>query len=205
MYTAGVEIRRRDAHAFIHLMLDAGSRFYGGGRIQPGLRAIVGRQRKRFLCGAVRRRSIGIGLNGLHLSLLVEVVAVYIEQKVIGVSIEENSISGAQDCFWWLSSAPKAVGKRNPRAKIGFVRNVVLRLEAQPVAEGKVGSHLPVVLSVKAQIDYAYALGRNSGGDGKLTGLVCRIVIQIGIGIGAHKVRIGIICVVRIAQPPTET
>src|ERR1700679_1140427 len=143
MYAAGVEIRRRDAYAFIHLVLDAGSGFYAGGRIQAGLRAIVGRQRNRFLCGAVWRGSIGVGLNGLHLALLIEVVAVYVEQQVIGVSIEENTVAGAQHFFWRLSSAPKAVGKRDARGKISFVGNVVLGLKAQPVAEGEVGAHLP--------------------------------------------------------------
>ncbi len=118
MYAAGVEIRRRDAYAFIHLVLDAGSGFYAGWRIQARLRAIVGRQPNRLLRAAVRRGSIGVGLNGLHLALLVEVVAVYVEQQIIGVSIEENSIAGAQHCFWRLSSAPKAVGKRNTRRKI---------------------------------------------------------------------------------------
>ena len=92
----------------------------------------------------------------LHLALLVEVVAVYVEQQVIGVSIEENSIAGAQHSFWRLSaSAANAIGKRDPRGKISFIRNVVLRLEAQPVAEGEVGPYLPVVFCVKTQVDYA--------------------------------------------------
>src|ERR1700677_4489426 len=145
MYAAGIEIRRGDTYTFIHLMLDAGSSFYGRRRIQARLRAIVGRQSKRVLAGAVRRGSIGVGLNGLHLSRLAKVVAVYIEQQVIGVSIEENPIARAQHGFWRLAAGSKAIGKGNARTKIEFVWNVVLGLEAQPVAEGDVGSHLPVV------------------------------------------------------------
>src|SRR3984957_8436821 len=184
MYAAGIKIRRRGAYAFIHLMLDPHSGFYLGWRIQAGLRPIVGRQRNRFLCGAVRWGSTGVGLNALHLPPLVKVVAVYIEQQVIGVSIEENSIARAQHGLWRLAAGSKAIRKGDAWTKIEFVWNVVLRLEAQPIAEGEVGPHLPVVLSIKTQIDYAHTLVRSPSRDGKLARLIYLVVNEIGISIG---------------------
>ncbi len=43
VYAAGIEIRRRDTYTLIHLVLNAGSGFYGGRRVQARLCAIEGR------------------------------------------------------------------------------------------------------------------------------------------------------------------
>ena len=106
VYAAGIKIRRRDTYTFIHLVLNARPGLGNRRRIQPRLRAIEGGQRGRLFCRAVRRRSVGVRLDILHLPQLVEIVAIRIEQQVIGEAVIENSIAGTQHGLGLLSPAP---------------------------------------------------------------------------------------------------
>ena len=146
----------------------------------------------------------GIRLDGLHLSLLVEVVAICIEQQVIREAVIENPIAGTQHGLGLLSAFTNAIRKRDPGSKIYFVGNVVLRLEAQPIADREVGPRLPVVLCIEAQVGDAGFLRGRSGGDRELAGLAGKVGIQIRVGVRSLKVCVGIIRVLVVAQPATE-
>src|ERR1700722_13819260 len=129
MYPAGVEIRRRDTYTLVDLVLNPGSRLDGGGHVQARLRTVEGRQCGRFFRGAIRRRSVGIGLDRLHLPRLVEIVAVCVEQQVVGEAMIKNPIAGAQHGLGLLSaSTTDAIGKRHPWSEINFVGYVILSL-----------------------------------------------------------------------------
>ncbi len=135
---------------------------------------------------------------------MVEVVAIGIEQQVIREAVIENPIAGPQHRLGRLSPSANAVGKRDPGSKIYFVGNVVLRLEAQSIADGEVGPRLPVVFCIEAQVGDAGLLRGRSGGDGELAGLGGKVAIQIRVGVRSLKVCVGIIRVLDVAKPAAE-
>src|ERR1700744_4112690 len=185
-------------------MLDPGSRLDAGRRIQAGLYAVERGQRGRLFCFAIRRSSVGVGLNRLHLAQAVQAVTIGIEQQVIREAMIKNTVAGPQHRLGLLSASTNAVGKRDPGSEVYFVMDLVLSLETQTIADREIGSGLPVVFCIESQVGYAGLLRGGSGGDGELTRLGGKVVIEIRVRVGAFKVGVRKVGVPVVAHPGAE-
>ena len=113
------------------------------------------------------------------------VEALRIQDVILGEAVVKNSVAGAQHGLGGLALS-QSPGDANPRGKVRMVVNVILRLEAQPAADGQIGTRLPVVFHVRLDFNVIHPGEGVSRREGELA---CSTAIGLNLRKGQTRLQ----------------